>query len=107
MLGLVVTSSPFHFANARLPEYRTVDQSVPTLIASDRAIERLTSLPPDVAIAALIEIFDDPERSRWDLEQSLKTYEPTRHPLSERAWQRIKPVQMLEIDDPGESDLTA
>lgn len=99
ILGLVVTTDPFHFANAMLPEYGTFDHlQTPTLVASVRDIEHFTSLQANEAIAALIGIFDDPERSRWDLGQALRGQPVGRHPVAEAAWDRIRPLQHLQND---------
>lgn len=94
IVGLVVTSDPFFFANAKLPEYDLVEYETSTLVASVRDIEHLTSLPSDQAIATLIEIFDDEERSRWDLGQALRGKPVERHPVANKAWDRIRPIPM-------------
>jgi hypothetical protein len=91
MVGLVVTSEPFHFANAHLDEFGPKGR-IPSLIVSARELERLTSYDPDDAIARLLDIFDDEERRTWNLEQSLQGQPYSQHPVAIRAWARISPA---------------
>lgn len=88
--GLVVTSDPFFMANAGVEEYGS-SGTTPTLVATVRAIEQLTSQPD--ALDQLVAVFNDPERRRWDLEQAIRDLPAIRHPVSERAWERISPAK--------------
>ncbi|MGA0569071.1 hypothetical protein ACO2Q7_17210 [Rathayibacter sp. KR2-224] len=49
IVGLVVTSEPFHFANARFEEFGPASQT-PSLLVSARELEHFTSYDPDEAI---------------------------------------------------------
>lgn len=91
IVGLVVTSEPFHFANARLEEFGPAGQT-PSLVVSARELERFTSYDPEEAIVRLLEIFDDDERSTWNLEQALQGQPLGKHPVAVRAWERISPA---------------
>lgn len=88
ILGLVVTSEPFHFANALLEEFGAKGQT-PSLIVSARELEHLTSYQPDDAITYLLEVFNDDERKTWNLEQALQGKPYSQHPVATRAWARI------------------
>ena len=90
IVGLVVTSEPFHFANARLDEFGPAGQT-PSLVVSARELEHLTSYTPGDAIYRLLEVFDDEERRTWNLEQALQGQPAGKHPVAVRAWRRISP----------------
>jgi len=91
IVGLVVTSEPFHFANARFDEFGPPGQT-PSLVVSARELEHFTSYAPAEAIVRLLEVFDDDERRTWNLEQALEGGPAGRHPVAVRAWRRISPV---------------
>ena len=97
IVGLVVTSEPFHFANARFDEFGPAGQT-PSLVVSARELEHFTSYDPDEAIVRLLEVFDDDERSTWNLEQALQGKPAGKHPVSVRAWRRISPVSDEQSD---------
>lgn len=90
IVGLVVTSGPFHFANARFDEFGPAGQT-PSLVVSARELERFTSYKPDEALDYLLKVFKDDERRTWNLEQALQGQPPGKHPVAKRAWRRISP----------------
>lgn len=91
VVGLVVTSEPFHFANAHLDEFGQKG-TTPSMVVSARELEQLTSYEPDDAIGLLLEVLDDEERRTWNLEQALRSQPSGKHPAELRAWQRISPA---------------
>lgn len=98
IVGLIVTSEPFHFANARFDEFGPAGQT-PSLVVSARELEHFASYEPEEAIIRLIEVFDDEVRRTWNLEQALRGKPAGKHPVAVRAWRRISPV--IESDRPG------
>jgi hypothetical protein len=101
IVGLIVTSEPFHFANARFDEFGPAGHT-PSLVVSARELEHFSSYEPEEAIMRLLEVFDDEVRRTWNLEQALRGKPAGKHPVSVRAWRRISPVTTVS-DQIGEA----
>ena len=83
IVGLVVTSEPFHFANARFDEFGPAGQT-PSLVVSARELEHFSSYDPVEAIVRLLEVFKDDERRTWNLEQALRGKPAGKPPVAGR-----------------------
>jgi hypothetical protein len=88
-IAIVVTMEPYWAANTPFVARFLPSPSVPTTIASIRAVEYLV----DVVRALggpqpLLEIVTDEDRSHWNLENALPTIEVSENPILMEAWRR-------------------
>lgn len=85
-VGIIVTAEPYYLANSGWMRDRLKPTPFPTLIASLRDLERLTALPLDQVESQLLAIANDPERSTWNLANSLQGIPVGPNPVLQRAW---------------------
>lgn len=71
----------------------------PTLTASLREVEGLAALPLAEIERQLLTIANDPDRSTWNLANSLDMTGRDPHPLLQRAWDAYPWPKALNEDD--------
>lgn len=88
-IALVATLEPYWAANSPFLSKFLPDPTLPTTVASARAIERLV----DVVSAhggpqPLIDIITDQDRRTWNLENALQSIDAPKNPILDAAWDR-------------------
>lgn len=97
-VGIIVTGEPHYLANSIWMREMLDTAPFPTLTASLREIEALAALPLEEIERQLLAIVDDPDRSTWNLANSLDTSQTDHHPLLQRAWDAYPWPKALEDD---------
>jgi hypothetical protein len=97
-IGLVVTAEPYYWANSGIVRSLLEQPSVPTLMASIRELEYMTSHDARTIEAALKAIVESDEAT-WQLSTSLARHVPPgkRNPILEAAWQSL-PFNVADAD---------
>jgi hypothetical protein len=87
-VGVVVTAEPYHLANSHLVRSHLTAATFPTLTVSLRELEHFVEFTPEELERQLTFIVNDPERSTWDLANSLDfSTAYRRNPILQAAWE--------------------
>ena len=89
-IAIIVTLKPYWAANSPFIAEFLPEPTIPTSVASVRALERLVDVLRTVGGPdPLLKVLDDPDRRMWNLENALPEIEMTKNPLLDAAWNRF------------------
>jgi hypothetical protein len=90
IVGMAVTSEPFYLGNSKLIEYGTASDT-PSISLSLRDLERWTSMTPDAAVRALLDVLFDEDMKTWSFSIALKDNPDAqgRNPILDHAWHQF------------------
>lgn len=98
-IGIVVTGEPHYLANTYWVREMLDTAPFPTLTASLREVEELAALPLEEIERQLLHIANDPDRSTWNLANSLNMSDVDHHPILQHAWDAYPWPNALNDDE--------